>query len=142
MLESKLSENQLFLEFDKIPKSKSNANFATAQLNENAQLNRFKDVLPYEDNRVRLTSSRDNKYGYVNASHITVSELLTLSVQFRKIIRYLGLSWTKTDVLHCCSRTKQRTATISLLAMCLGSGSLFDNPVEFRSRRYGLFTKL
>jgi protein tyrosine phosphatase len=34
---------------------------------------RYKDVLPYEENRVRLTPSRENKFGYINASHITVS---------------------------------------------------------------------
>ena len=30
-------------------------------------------MLPYEENRVRLTPSKDNKFGYINASHITVS---------------------------------------------------------------------
>ena len=34
---------------------------------------RFKDVLPYEDNRVRLTPTADNPHGYINASHISVS---------------------------------------------------------------------
>ena len=30
-------------------------------------------MLPYEDNRVRVTPSRDNPFGYINASHISVS---------------------------------------------------------------------
>lgn len=72
-MENKLADSQLFFEFDKIPKKKDNADFSTALLPENAIFNRFKDVLPYEDNRIRLTPSKGNKYGYINASHITVS---------------------------------------------------------------------
>lgn len=34
---------------------------------------RFSDVLPYEENRVRLAPSKENKTGYINASQITVS---------------------------------------------------------------------
>ncbi|KRT85959.1 tyrosine phosphatase [Oryctes borbonicus] len=73
LLEYKLADSQLFFEFDKIPKRKQNADFSTALLPENAVFNRFKDVLPYEDNRLRLTPSKDNKYGYVNASHVTAT---------------------------------------------------------------------
>lgn len=73
ILESKLADSQIFFEFDKIPKKKENADFTTAMLIENLSFNRFKDVLPYEDNRVRLTPSRDNKYGYINASHMTAT---------------------------------------------------------------------
>ena len=36
--------------------------------------NRFKDVLPYEENRVRLnTTDKDNKTGYINASHVSAT---------------------------------------------------------------------
>ncbi|KAI4458313.1 tyrosine-protein phosphatase [Holotrichia oblita] len=73
LLEYKLADSQLFFEFDKIPKRKQNADFSTALLPENAVFNRFKDVLPYEDNRLRLTPTKDNKYGYINASHITAT---------------------------------------------------------------------
>lgn len=34
---------------------------------------RHKDILPYEENRVRLSPSKENRFGYINASHITVS---------------------------------------------------------------------
>lgn len=34
---------------------------------------RFNDVVPYEETRVRLSPNKENKYGYINASHITVS---------------------------------------------------------------------
>lgn len=73
LLENKLADSQLFFEFDKIPKKKQNSEFTTASMPENSALNRFKDVLPYEDNRLRLTPSRENKYGYINASHITAT---------------------------------------------------------------------
>lgn len=75
LLENKLADSQLFFEFDKIPKKKQNAEFTTALLPDNAAFNRFKDVFPYEDNRLRLTPTKHNKYGYINASHITVSVL-------------------------------------------------------------------
>ncbi|XP_060524668.1 tyrosine-protein phosphatase non-receptor type 14 [Cylas formicarius] len=73
LLENKLADSQLFFEFDKIPKKKPNADFTTALLPENAAFNRFKDVLPYEDNRLRLTPTKNNRYGYINASHITAT---------------------------------------------------------------------
>lgn len=34
---------------------------------------RYQDVLPYEENRVRLIPSRDNRTGYINASHISAA---------------------------------------------------------------------
>lgn len=76
MLENKLADSQLFFEFDKIPKKKQNTDFMTALHRDNASFNRFKDVLPYEDNRLRLTPSKNNKFGYINASHITVNTFL------------------------------------------------------------------
>ncbi|KAG5890416.1 hypothetical protein JTB14_017637 [Gonioctena quinquepunctata] len=73
LLENKLADSQLFFEFDKIPKKKQNCDFKTALLPDNAAYNRFKDVLPYEENRLRLTPSKNNKHGYINASHITAT---------------------------------------------------------------------
>ncbi|XP_074033210.1 protein tyrosine phosphatase non-receptor pez isoform X1 [Leptinotarsa decemlineata] len=73
LLENKLADSQLFFEFDKIPKKKQNGDFKTALHPDNATHNRFKDVLPYEENRLRLTPSKNNKYGYINASHITAT---------------------------------------------------------------------
>jgi hypothetical protein len=34
---------------------------------------RYQDVLPYEENRVKLTPSRENRTGYINASHISAA---------------------------------------------------------------------
>lgn len=52
---------------------KRNPDFTTALHPDNVARNRYKDVLPYEENRVRLTPTKENKMGYINASHITVS---------------------------------------------------------------------
>ncbi|KAL0275461.1 UNVERIFIED_CONTAM: hypothetical protein PYX00_003298 [Menopon gallinae] len=73
LLERKLADSQLFYEFEKIPKKKPNPDFTTALHPDNISKNRYKDVLPYEENRVRLTPTKDNKMGYVNASHITAT---------------------------------------------------------------------
>ncbi|XP_046668249.1 tyrosine-protein phosphatase non-receptor type 21 isoform X2 [Homalodisca vitripennis] len=73
LLERKLVDSQLFFEFEKIPKQKSNADFSTALHADNASRNRFKDILPYEENRVRLSPSKENKTGYINASQITAT---------------------------------------------------------------------
>ncbi|CAH0384725.1 unnamed protein product [Bemisia tabaci] len=35
--------------------------------------NGYPDILPYDENRIRLSPSKENKLGYVNASHITAS---------------------------------------------------------------------
>ncbi|XP_069702508.1 tyrosine-protein phosphatase non-receptor type 14 [Periplaneta americana] len=73
LLERKLADSQLFFEFERIPKKKTNADFGTALHPDNMGRNRYKDVLPYEENRVRLTPSKENKLGYINASHITAT---------------------------------------------------------------------
>lgn len=73
ILESRLEDGQVFLEFERIAKRKPNADFTTALLSENTTRNRFSDVLPYEENRVRLTPTPDNRSGYINASHVSAS---------------------------------------------------------------------
>ncbi|PSN40910.1 hypothetical protein C0J52_12454 [Blattella germanica] len=62
LLERKLADSQLFFEFEQIPKKKTNADFGTALLPDNMTRN-----------RVRLTPSKENKHGYINASHITAT---------------------------------------------------------------------
>lgn len=71
-MESKLADTQLFFEFNNIDKKKQNSDFTTALHPDNAHFNRFKDVLPYEENRIRLTPTKNNKFGYINASQISV----------------------------------------------------------------------
>lgn len=73
LLESKLAEGLVFIEFEQVLKKRLNADHMTAKLPENSFRNRFKDVHPYEDNRVCIAPSKENKTGYINASHITVT---------------------------------------------------------------------
>lgn len=74
LLEAKLNDSQLFLEFERIPKRKENAKYTCALLEENRSKNSDMSLpLPMDENRVKLTASRDNRMGYCNASHITVS---------------------------------------------------------------------
>merc|ERR1712088_867455 len=39
----------------------------------NIARNRFRDVVPYDENRVKITNDKENKLGYVNASHISAT---------------------------------------------------------------------
>ncbi|XP_017079534.2 tyrosine-protein phosphatase non-receptor type 21 [Drosophila eugracilis] len=73
ILDDKLSDSQLFLEFERIPKRRENALYECALLEENEPKNHDPHFLPYDDNRVRLTPSMDNRHGYVNASYINAT---------------------------------------------------------------------
>ena len=72
VLESKISEGQVFAEFEDIPKRAAHQDCSVAKMLHNKTKNRFKDVLPYDATRVKLTPRRDNADGYINASHIKV----------------------------------------------------------------------
>ncbi|XP_023341720.1 tyrosine-protein phosphatase non-receptor type 21 [Eurytemora carolleeae] len=73
-LEAKLQEGEVVREFQTIPKKKSTGcTTDVANLPENIPRNRFKDVVPYDTNRVRINNEKDNKYGYINASHISAT---------------------------------------------------------------------
>ncbi|XP_058824571.1 tyrosine-protein phosphatase non-receptor type 21 [Topomyia yanbarensis] len=71
LLETKLADPQLYCEFERIPKRVDNAKYDCALAEENKNKNFDPNFLPYDNNRVRLTPTRDNRMGYVNASHIT-----------------------------------------------------------------------
>ncbi|XP_049537648.1 tyrosine-protein phosphatase non-receptor type 21 isoform X1 [Anopheles darlingi] len=71
LLESKLADPQLYCEFERIPKRSDSATYNCALAEENRNKNFDPTFLPYDTNRVRLTPTRDNRMGYVNASHIT-----------------------------------------------------------------------
>lgn len=72
ILESKISEGQIFIEFEEIPKKASGLECSIAKAPHNQPRNRFKDVLPYDATRVKLNPRKDNPDGYINASHIKV----------------------------------------------------------------------
>uniref|UniRef100_I3K789 Tyrosine-protein phosphatase non-receptor type n=1 Tax=Oreochromis niloticus TaxID=8128 RepID=I3K789_ORENI len=71
-LELKLEEERVFTEYEQVPKKRVDCILTTATLPENAERNRFRDVVPYEENRVELVPNKENNTGYINASHIKV----------------------------------------------------------------------
>lgn len=73
ILETKLSDPQLYVEFECIPKRKEHARYECALHDENRARNNDPHFLPYDDNRVNLTPSRENRLGYVNASHVSAT---------------------------------------------------------------------
>ncbi|XP_030555416.1 tyrosine-protein phosphatase non-receptor type 21 [Drosophila novamexicana] len=73
ILNDKLQDAQLFMEFERIPKRREHAQYDCALLEENELKNHDPNFLPYDDNRVRLTPSMDNRHGYVNASYISAT---------------------------------------------------------------------
>lgn len=74
LLEHKKNDEEgLFREFERIPRRKDNAKYESALHEENRGRNADNQCLPHDDNRVRLVPMRNNRQGYVNASHITVS---------------------------------------------------------------------
>ncbi|XP_060081941.1 tyrosine-protein phosphatase non-receptor type 14-like [Ylistrum balloti] len=70
LLETKLSENLVFKEFEEIPKKAPSMECQCAKLSENESRNRFRDVLPYDATRVKINPRKDNPSGYINASHV------------------------------------------------------------------------
>uniref|UniRef100_A0A3Q2XXI2 protein-tyrosine-phosphatase n=1 Tax=Hippocampus comes TaxID=109280 RepID=A0A3Q2XXI2_HIPCM len=72
-LELKLEEERVFTEYEQVPKKRADGPLTTATLPENAERNRFRDVVPYEENRVELVPNKENNTGYINASHIKVT---------------------------------------------------------------------
>lgn len=71
-MELKLEEEQVFTEYEHIPKKRVDCVLTTATVPENVERNRFRDVVPYEENRVELVPNKENNTGYINASHIKV----------------------------------------------------------------------
>ncbi|XP_040016531.2 tyrosine-protein phosphatase non-receptor type 14 isoform X1 [Gasterosteus aculeatus] len=71
-LELKLEEERVFTEYEQVPKKRADCVVTTATLPENLERNRFRDVVPYEENRVELVPNKENNTGYINASHIKV----------------------------------------------------------------------
>lgn len=67
----------VFTEYERIQKKRLiDGECSIARLPENAERNRFQDVLPYDDTRVELVPTKENNTGYINASHIKVRKIL------------------------------------------------------------------
>ncbi|XP_058254897.1 tyrosine-protein phosphatase non-receptor type 21 isoform X1 [Hemibagrus wyckioides] len=73
LLEQHLEQGLVFTEYEQIPKKWPSSECSIAQLPENAERNRFQDVLPYDDTRVELVPTKENNTGYINASHIKLT---------------------------------------------------------------------
>ncbi|XP_036062043.1 tyrosine-protein phosphatase non-receptor type 21 [Onychomys torridus] len=74
ILEQRLEQGMVFTEYERILKKRLvDGECSTARLPENAERNRFQDVLPYDDTRVELVPTKENNTGYINASHVKVS---------------------------------------------------------------------
>ena len=69
----RISVPSLVTEYELIPREKAAATSNVASHADNLAKNRFRDVLPYDENRISLTPTKDNKLGYVNASHIVMA---------------------------------------------------------------------
>jgi len=70
-LEKIFSEGQVFTEFQKVERRSEKLTTTSAQCGGNAEKNRYKDVVPYEETRVRL-NPRNNSDGsdYINADFV------------------------------------------------------------------------
>uniref|UniRef100_A0A8C0GNY4 Tyrosine-protein phosphatase non-receptor type n=1 Tax=Chelonoidis abingdonii TaxID=106734 RepID=A0A8C0GNY4_CHEAB len=74
ILEKRLEQGMVFTEYEQIQKKRLlDGECSIARLPENAERNRFQDVLPYDDARVELVPTKENNTGYINASHIKIS---------------------------------------------------------------------
>ena len=79
LLETKLSENLVFKEYEEIAKKVAGMECSVASLPENSPRNRFRDVMPYDATRVKITPRKDNHSGYINASHVKVHNSINAS---------------------------------------------------------------
>ena len=71
-LEEKLRSGVLAAEYESLLQKTQPADCRVALRPENASRNRFPNVLPYEETRVRLIATPNNPHGYINASHVKV----------------------------------------------------------------------
>ncbi|XP_048830076.1 tyrosine-protein phosphatase non-receptor type 21 isoform X2 [Brienomyrus brachyistius] len=73
LLEQHREQGMEITEYEQLPKQHPHLECSIAQLPENADRNRFQDILPYDDTRVELVPTKENNTGYINASHIKVT---------------------------------------------------------------------
>lgn len=95
-LELKLEEERVFTEYEQVPKKRPDGLVTTAALPDNTERNRFRDVVPYEENRVELVPNKENNTGYINASHIKVGRAALVS-GVRPAVRSAGAEGEPTE---------------------------------------------
>ncbi|VDN53170.1 unnamed protein product [Dracunculus medinensis] len=70
LIEKLSAEDTLNEEFTLIPTKRMSAGVSTSQKPENSKRNRTRSIVPYEENRVMLHSTKNNATGYINASNV------------------------------------------------------------------------
>jgi len=72
-LENVIAEDQVYVEFEQVFSKKLNCNLTTASLVANADRNRNREIVPYEENRIVLqTVNNEEGNDYINASGIKI----------------------------------------------------------------------
>lgn len=133
-LERGLQTGTLTFHFENLHRKKPGLSMACAQLPENMDKNRYKDVLPYDVSRVVLQQKDD----YVNASHITVAPLVS-GVCLRYIAAQGPLPQTCANFWQ--SVWEQHTHTIIMLTTLTERGrtkchQYWPHPPEVRHHGY------
>lgn len=72
ILEEKIASGNIAAEYESLLRKRPPADCRIALRPENASRNRFPNIVPYEDSRVKLIPTTSNPFGYINANHITV----------------------------------------------------------------------
>lgn len=68
-----MENSEFYKEYESVPMCRPGRQCTIASYPENVDKNRYQDVVPYEDTRVKLVPTKENSIGYINASHIRVS---------------------------------------------------------------------
>jgi protein tyrosine phosphatase len=72
-LEKRLSRGDFYTEYEEMPTKSHDSDINAGQLPENIPKNRYKDILPYEETRVKLNPQNNTSHNdYINASYVDV----------------------------------------------------------------------
>jgi tyrosine-protein phosphatase non-receptor type 14/21 len=72
-LQKRLSRGDFYAEYEEIPAKNHDSDINAGQLPENIPKNRYKDILPYEETRVKLNPDNNTSHNdYINASFVNV----------------------------------------------------------------------
>ncbi|CAB3382009.1 Hypothetical predicted protein [Cloeon dipterum] len=110
-LERKLADSQMFLEFEHIPRKKEDEPCTCALSLENISKNRYKDVVCYDYNRVRLSARGNNKNGYINASHVQLGSGISVR-------HYIAAQAPSRETLDLHWQMVWETGSLMIIALC------------------------
>ncbi|XP_013876401.1 tyrosine-protein phosphatase non-receptor type 21, partial [Austrofundulus limnaeus] len=69
-LEEHMENSEFYKEYESIPMCRRGSECTVIGYTKYVDKNRFQDVVPYDDTRVKLVPTEENSMGYINASHI------------------------------------------------------------------------